>query len=148
MQQTYSTLFETLPDSSKVWVYHSQVAIPTEMQADIQERLDEFIMEWAAHGEKLYGGATLIDDYFIVIAVDEKQTIASGCSIDSSIHFLKRLGQEFKLNFLDRLNVVIEENDTKKIVHYSDIINHPGAIFYNPVLSTLGEFRKGWMKEI
>lgn len=148
MQQIYNTLFENLPETSKVWVYHNQGPISKEIQPAIKRRLDEFIKDWASHGEQLYGGAALLDDYFIVLAVNEKQTIASGCSIDSSIHFLKRLGQEFNLNFLDRLNVVIEQDGIKKIVHYSDMNNYPGALFYNPVLSTLGEFRKSWVKEI
>ncbi|MCO5259070.1 MAG: hypothetical protein M9916_02910 [Crocinitomicaceae bacterium] len=147
MQQTYN-LLEDFPETSKIWVYHNQGAIPKAVQPAIQEKLTEFSKDWASHGDKLYGGATILDDYFILFLVNEEKTIASGCSVDSSIHFLRRLEKEYNLNFLDRMNVVIEENGQKKNVHYSEINNHKGAIYFDPTLRTLGEFKNQWKKVI
>lgn len=147
MQQIYN-LIETFPDTAKVWVYHNQGAIPTAIQPAVQARLDEFSQNWAAHGDKLYGGAVIIEDFFILIFVNEEKTIASGCSIDGSIQFLKKLETEFNLSLFDRMHVVIEENGQKKNVHFADVNQHKGAIFFDPTVSTLGAFKTQWKKVI
>lgn len=144
MQQTYNNIFPDLPDSSRIWVYQNQTPIPKEIQQEIQVKLSGFVRQWAAHKVQLYGDSAILEDYFIVLAVDETMTIASGCSIDSSVHFIKELEKEYRLNLFDRLHVLIEENDEKKIIHYSDLTNHIGATFFDPMVTTLGDFRSKW----
>lgn len=144
MQQTYNNIFPDLPDSSRIWIYQSQTPIPKETQQEIQTKLDEFVRQWAAHKVQLYGDSAILEDYFIVLAVDENMTMASGCSIDSSVHFIKGLEKEYKLNLFDRLHVLIEEHGEKKIVHFSEIENHSGATFFDPMVTTLGDFRVKW----
>lgn len=144
MQTTYKNIFEQLPDSSKVWIYQSQTPMSIEDQSEIQQRLDDFVKQWAAHGEQLYGDATILEDYFIVLSVNESVTIASGCSIDSSVQFIKTLEIEFKLNLFDRLNVLIEEEGQKKIIPFSELQKHSEAFFFNPMITNLGEFRQKW----
>lgn len=145
MQQTYNNLFEHLPDSSKIWIYQNQQAISKEDQTLIQAKLDVFVKQWAAHKVQLYGASAILEDYFIVLAVDENMTAASGCSIDSSVHFIKELEKEFKLRLFDRLNVLIQEDGEKKIVHFSDVNTHTGATFFDPMITNLGELRNKWM---
>lgn len=144
MQQTYNNIFPNLPDSSRVWIYQSQTLISKAVQKEIQVKLDDFVRQWAAHKVQLYGESTILENYFIVLAVDETMTIASGCSIDSSVHFIKELAKEYQLNLFDRLHVLIEENGEKKIIHFSDIKNHSGATFFDPMVATLGDFRARW----
>lgn len=148
MPQTYKNIFPNLPDSSRVWIYQSQTPIPQEAQTEIQIKLDEFVRQWAAHKVQLYGGSAILEDYFIVLAVDESKTMASGCSIDTSVHFIKTIEKEYNLNLFDRLNVVIEQNGEKKIVHFSEVGNYAGATFFNPMVTTLGEFREKWVEAI
>lgn len=148
MQQTYSNIFETLPDSSRIWIYQNQEPISTEDQVLIQEKLTDFVSGWAAHKVQLYGAAAILEDYFIVLAVDETKTAASGCSIDSSVHFIKELAKEFNLRLFDRLNVLIELDGKKKIVHFSEVNQYKGAIFFDPMVNDLGAFRREWKKEI
>jgi hypothetical protein len=148
MQQIYNNLFESLPETSRVWVYQSQTKLTEEQQTAIQDKLNLFMATWAAHGDQLFGASTILEDYFVVISVDESKTIASGCSIDSSIRFMKDLGKEFDLDFFNRLNVLIEENNEKKIVHFSEINQHKGAKYFNPQIANLGDFRKNWQKII
>ncbi len=143
MQQTYNQ-FEQLPDSSRIWIYQNQTAISKEAQVEIQVKLDDFVRQWAAHKVQLFGASAILEDYFIVLAVDENMTMASGCSIDSSVHFIKNIEKEYQLNLFDRLHVLIEENNEKKIVHFSDVKQHTGATFFDPMVTTLGDFRAKW----
>jgi hypothetical protein len=144
MQPNYNHIFPNLPDSSRVWIYQNQAPISKEVQGEIQQKLDAFVRQWAAHKVQLYGDSIILEDYFIILAVDENMTAASGCSIDSSVHFIKELAKEFDLKLFDRLNVLIEENGEKQIIHYSDLNKHTGATFFDPMITTLGDFRSKW----
>lgn len=141
-------LFPELPGSSRVWMYQSQTKISPEVQAEIKSKLKVFIQGWAAHGNELFGAAEIIDDYFIVLAVDESKVSASGCSIDSSVHFIRKIGQDYQLDFFNRLNVLIIENETPRIVHYGDISNYSDSIIYNPLIQSLNELRSSWKVKI
>lgn len=144
MQPNYNHIFPNLPGSSRVWIYQNQAPISKEIQGEIQQKLDVFVRQWAAHKVQLYGDSIILEDYFIILAVDENMTAASGCSIDSSVHFIKELAKEFDLKLFDRLNVLIEENGEKQIIHYSDLNKHAGATFFDPMITTLGDFRSKW----
>ncbi len=141
-------LFPQLPSTSKVWIYQSQTKIPQDIQEELKSELNVFVEGWAAHGDELFGAAEILEDYFIVLAVDESKVMASGCSIDTSVRFIRELGRDFKLEFLDRLNVLIVENGNQKIIHFSDIANHPESIVYNPLVKSLGELRNSWKVKI
>jgi hypothetical protein len=51
------------------------------------------------------------DDYFILLAVDEAQTSASGCSIDKATRFVQDLGQSLNLNFLEKRRYFYRNGD-------------------------------------
>lgn len=148
MQLTYNHLFESFPDTSRVWVYQSQTPIAKKDQEDIYKKLKLFISGWATHGTDLFGGAEIIDDYFIILCVDENRVPASGCSIDTSVRFIKDLENAFDLKLFDRMHVLTEENGSKSIVHFSDLSKHPNAYVYNPMIQTLGELRNNWKIKI
>jgi len=144
----YHELFKNLPDSSRVWIYQNQSKISAEDQKKIQEKLSTFVSTWAAHEVPLYGESAILEDYFIVLAVDETKTIASGCSIDTSVHFIKELETEFQLSLFDRLNILIEEVGERKIIPYSELSKHRNATFFDPSITKLGEFRQNWKRII
>lgn len=141
-------LFNQLPETSRVWIYQSQTPFSDEVKLALQSKLDTFISGWAAHGKGLFGAADIIDDYFIVLAVDESQILASGCSIDTSVQFIKSIEKLYGLDLFNRLQVLISENDVKKIVHFSEVSNYPEAIIYNPLVTTLKDLRDNWKVKV
>ena len=104
--------------------------------------------QWAAHGNKLFGAGAVLDDYFLVLAVNEDMVAASGCSIDSSVHFVRSLEKEFGLDLFNRLNVLIEDKGVKSIVHFSDLKQHPEALVYHPMIQHLKELREKWKVKV
>jgi hypothetical protein len=141
-------LFPNLPDSSKVWIYQSQTEISEEMQVEIQQKLNLFISGWAAHGAELFGDTAILENYFVVLAVDEAKVKASGCSIDTSVHFIRSLGESFQLDFFKRMHVLIETNGIKEIVHFSELASHSESFIFDPMITTLGELRRSWKIKI
>lgn len=51
------------------------------------------------------------EGFFILLAVDEAQTSASGCSIDKATHFVQDLGQSLNLNFLEKRRYFYRNED-------------------------------------
>ena len=137
-----------LSPSSKIWVYKSNRELTSSEQELIRKELDIFIPQWASHGNKLFGGAEVVEDWFVILAVDETQSMASGCSIDTSVQFMKALGKELNVDFFDRMHVLIEREGAKEQIHFSEISDHVDAKIYNPLIQTVAEFRSAWLTPV
>ena len=48
--------FSELNDTSKVWIYQANRTFSTDELVDITRKLDEFIVQWTAHGKGLKAG--------------------------------------------------------------------------------------------
>jgi len=71
--------------------------------------LNDFISQWAAHGNALAARGYIKYNLFLILEVDERQASASGCSIDSSVRFIKSLEQTFGVGFFDRMKVSFKD---------------------------------------
>ncbi len=140
--------FSNLSPRSKVWVYKSNRELSPAEQAFIREELNLFIPQWASHGNQLFGGAEVVENWFVVLAVDETKSMASGCSIDSSVQFMKAVGKELNIDFFNRMHVLISKGDEKKEVHFSDVGTYSEWKIFNPLISTLAEFNTSWLVPI
>ncbi len=144
MQQIYS-LFESFGNSSKVWLYFADRRLTNEEVSICSADLNSFNNTWSAHGKKLHSGQTILFNHVIVLVVDENTEAASGCSIDSSVHAIKKIGAKINVDFFNRLNVLTWNNGEVDIVPYSVIRKNKGLFYLNPLVSTLGELRENWI---
>ncbi len=104
--------FDQLPDHSRVWIYPSNRMFTPDELVSIQEKAQAFLEQWTAHGADLQAGIDLPYDRFIVMGLNESVQSASGCSIDSSVHFIKVLEQTFDITLLDKMNVTYRNKNT------------------------------------
>ena len=74
---------------------------------------------WSSHGTPLKASAFCFEQASIVVAADELVAKASGCSIDKITHLVQAIGQELKVDFFDRFNVLIRESDAWVISTYN-----------------------------
>jgi len=137
-------ILNDFPTTAKVWLYQSDRAFTSAEKITINQQLTAFIPEWAAHGTKLKASAELVGDFHVVLAVDESVYGASGCSIDASVRFIKSLGEQFGIDFFNRMNFLVESNNGLKLVHFSELKNYPDAYFYQPLVQNLGDLRTNW----
>jgi hypothetical protein len=100
--------FEQLPASARLWIFTSPVPLDTAL---IHPALQTFVQSWTAHRQDLRASASLTEGFFILLAVDESQTAASGCSIDKATHFVQDLGQSLSLNFLEKRRYFYRNED-------------------------------------
>jgi len=88
---------------------------------------------------------------FLILIVDESQAGASGCSIDKSVNFIKKLEQEFGINLLDRFNLAYREGE--KVLsaprdEFEDLLRsgkiHSNTIVYNNLVQNLEQLESKW----
>lgn len=90
-----------LPDNSKVWIYQAPAPVSYEVSEEIKKELYDFTMQWKSHGHELDCYANLFHYQFLVFVADPSN-LPSGCSIDSSVHFISELGKKYQVDFMDR----------------------------------------------
>ncbi len=103
--------FNTLPDESRVWIYQASRSFSDAELQEVERSLSEFIDEWTAHGSELEAGFEIRYKRFIILALDQSKTLASGCSIDASVHFIQGLEKKYDLELLDKMNVSYKQGD-------------------------------------
>ncbi|HEY0971192.1 MAG TPA: hypothetical protein VGE02_09515 [Gemmatimonadales bacterium] len=92
--------FDTLPDSSRVWVFASTRALSDSDAARLLGEVDRFLERWHAHGTPLSSGRDWRDGHFLTIAVDQSTAGASGCSIDGLHRALHALESALETSLL------------------------------------------------
>ncbi len=72
----------------------------------ITQRVFDFLAGWKAHGTPLQASFKILFHQIIIIAVDEEEASASGCSIDALNAMMQDLDQRFMLGLFDRMKVL------------------------------------------
>jgi hypothetical protein len=145
MLQNYKEIFQDFSLSSRVWVYASNRALSSTESTFVQDEINEFVKQWATHGKELVAKGAVLFDRFIILAVDEQKVGASGCSIDSSVHFVKALGKELDVNFFDRLNLYIIKEQEIKQIHISEMVNFADWSLFDPMIANVEQLVTSWI---
>lgn len=101
--------FDQLSDDARLWIYQNNEVIGDEKIVQINNDIDEFTSGWAAHQQPLASYGRVYHNRFIVLMVDEHINAASGCSIDSSVAFIRMLEEKYDLSLFDRLTFSYEK---------------------------------------
>jgi hypothetical protein len=86
-----SVEFEALPDAARVWVFAAAAPVTGAARELVFQTVDAHLVKWKAHGVPLVCARDWRDDRFLAVAVDERATNASGCSIDGMFRKLVAL---------------------------------------------------------
>lgn len=108
-------------DESRVWVYQSSRAFIEKEQYEINEQLEQFYLQWTAHGAPVKGWAKVLFGQFIVIMADETDVAVSGCSTDSSVRVIKSIERQYSVNMFDRLSITFLKNGKAEMLPFSQI---------------------------
>ena len=141
--------FDSMPGDSRVWIYQAnRLLTPTE-KIQLEAGLQKHCEQWSAHSVPLQTSFTIQYDLFAILAVDEQQNGASGCSIDSSVHFLQGIQQSLAIDFFDRTQVAFLEGNNVQIHSITRLKtlfeNHTlsgDSIAFNPLTATKSEWAK------
>jgi len=97
--------FENLPAESRVWIYTGSKPFTEKETETITTLLNAFCEQWAAHGHPLQSSFQILENQFVVMAVNEDFHNPSGCSIDSSVGVMRKIHETTGIDLLDRKRV-------------------------------------------
>lgn len=149
------TTYESLPDTTRVWVYQSSRSFTAEELQNLLPQLQQFTAKWVSHNQALKAFAKVYHQRFIVLMVDESQAGASGCSIDKSVYFMKQLEAEYQINLFDRLTFGFKDGEEIRLVPKEEFaalyregkIDDQTLVFDN-LVKNKGEFEQRWIRPL
>ncbi|MBM1106745.1 ABC transporter ATPase [Aurantibacter crassamenti] len=143
--------FNSLPDTSRIWIYQSNRSLSDEELVEISAGLNDFLKDWAAHGADLKAAFEIKYKRFIVIALDQNQNTATGCSIDASVHYIQSLEKKYNIDLLDKMNVSYKQGEFiayKPLIDFKKMVKQKAVslktIVFNNLVATKGEYEEFW----
>ncbi len=144
-----------LPDWSRVWIYQSNRPFSEKECLVLNSQLNAFVQNWAAHSQQLYAACSIVHNQFIILAVDESQAGASGCSIDKSVHFMQEIENQYGISLFDRMAFAYMDNDTVKTatkptfkrLYTEGVLTDDTPVFDN-LVNTVKDLKSAWVKPL
>lgn len=143
--------FKALPGTSRVWIYQASRSLAENELSEIEEGLKDFLKDWTAHGANLKAAFEIKYKRFIVIALDQKLNVASGCSIDASVHYIQSLEKKYDIDLLDKMNVSYKQGEYiayKPLIDFKKMVKQKAVslktIVFNNLVATKGEYEEFW----
>ncbi|MEQ8705409.1 MAG: hypothetical protein RIC19_15885 [Phaeodactylibacter sp.] len=145
----------TLSDTTRLWVYQANKPFPAQAVPEIKTTLQSFVQQWVSHNRQLKAGADVLHNRFVILMVDESQADASGCSIDSSVHFLKQLQAQYGVDLFDRMYFSYQAGDEVHTVSREEFVEryangeiNDKTLVFDTLVESKAAFDKGWLKPL
>jgi hypothetical protein len=143
--------FESLPEDARIWIYQASRSFSQAEIAELETALDNFVQEWTAHGQDLRAGYEIRYNRFIVLGLDQGINMASGCSIDASVHFIQSLEKRYRVELLDKMNVSYKQGEYiayKPLLEFKKMAKEKAVsektIVFNNLVNNKGEYLEHW----
>ncbi len=152
LAQPFVSLPEGYPDSTRVWIYQTNVALSPEQSEAIIERLSAFCSQWKAHNLQLRATGRVYMNRFICLFADESQAGASGCSIDTSVRFIQQLEKDYSLVLTDRMSMAYLDDTRVKTLPLQSLksalsngLIHSDVMVFDNLVANLGDMQQKWI---
>ena len=153
MQFNYRELIpEEFDDNSRVWVYQSSRLFAISEAFQIEKMMAEFVSSWNSHQVPVKGYANLFFGQFIVLMADEKASMVSGCSTDSSVRLIKEMERRFQVHMFDRLLMAFYIKEKVQLIPFAQLdfavtqgYIQPETLYFNNTVQTKKEWKNQWI---
>jgi hypothetical protein len=143
---------EYFSPESRVWVYQSSRLFSLAEALQMEEQLNQFATEWQSHGADVEAYANLFFGQFVVLMADETKAGVSGCSTDSSVRFIKSLGDQYGVDFFNRTNLAFLVKDKIQMLPMNQVpyaiqngFIQSDTLYFNNLVQTKKELEEDWM---
>lgn len=144
---------EKLPDHGRLWVFPATRDLSDAEAGALLEAVDDFLSDWAAHGQPLLSGRELKDRRFLLVGVDVDAEAPSGCSIDALVNRLRALGSELDVGLIDHGPVWFRRGEAILSVPRADFRKmaaegsvQPDTRVFDTTLTSLRQLREGGLE--
>jgi len=134
--------FNNISNESRIWVYASPYKLNNDQEDYIINFLSNHLKDWEAHKTSLTAAVTILENHFIVIALDEDINKASGCSIDTLQHKIQEIENYLETSLTNRLNVFCLIDDKIHCIPSSELSNFANkeTLFYDLTIQKKSDF--------
>ena len=112
--------FDNIANDARIWIFQANRIFSQLELKFLEKSISLFLNSWTAHSSQLSASFKIEYNIFIIIAIDEKNSTATGCSIDKLVNFMKQIENEFSVRLLDRLDISYILNDELIIERLDD----------------------------
>ncbi len=143
--------FDQLPGTSRIWIFQSDKKLEDKTIDLILQKSNSFLENWTAHNNELHAGATVLHNYFLILAVDENKNDASGCSIDKAFRFVQLLEKELNISLLNRLKVAVMNDGKISVFAVTDLKSQlekgemQEAKIFNNLIQQKADLENNWL---
>ena len=141
--------FNLTDDQSRIWIYAAEQKLTNDQENYILDHISVHLQNWEAHKVPLTAGVTILENHFIIIALDETKNGASGCSIDTLQNKIQEIEKELSVSLLNRLNIFCKIDDTIKCIPTTKLAENANkeTLFYDLTIQKKSELAN-WLKSI
>ena len=143
---------DSFADSSRVWIYQSSRLFTLSEALEIEDLLNNFTAEWRSHGADVEAYGNLFFGQFVVLMADETKAGVSGCSTDSSVRFVKHLGERFGVDFFNRTNLAFVVKEKVQVLPVNQLTYavqngfiNGDTLYFNNLVQTKKELEESWI---
>lgn len=143
---------ETFAPNSRVWIYQSSRLLTLSEALDAEQLINQFTQEWRSHGADVDAYGNLFFGQFLILMADETKAGVSGCSTDSSVRFVKELGNRYGIDFFDRTSLAFYVKDKIQILPLNQLnyafqygFINPDTLYFNNLVATKKELEESWI---
>jgi hypothetical protein len=143
---------EDFASTSRVWLYQSSRLLTMSEALEAEDQLRAFCENWQAHGAGIKGYGNLLFGRFLVLIADESNVTVSGCSTDSSVRFVKNLGQALGVDFFNRQHLAFVVKDKIEVLPMNQLTYafengflNGETLYFNNLVSTKQELEQNWI---
>jgi hypothetical protein len=152
----YETLFPTLPDSARVWIYTADHHLGLSEQSALLDSLRPFLAQWTSHGRRVIGEALILEGRLLIVAATLAEGDISGCGIDASTHAVEEAGRALGIEWLLGLTVLYRDHAGMVQVvsrpEFRDLVRrgvvHAGTQVIDTNLTTLEDLHSGKLEKL
>lgn len=113
--------FEQLAPQARIWIYQADREFSEAEAAEIQDQIESFVTGWSAHGKQLHASGELLHNRFVVLGTDASVEAPSGCSIDSSVKFIRELEAAYQTSLFDRTHLAFKTENGIEVHHLTEM---------------------------
>ena len=130
-------------------IYAAEHKLTNDQENYILNHISDYLHNWEAHKVPLTAGVKILENHFVVVALDDSKYGASGCSIDTLQNKIQNLEKELSISLLNRLNIFCRIEDTIKCIPTTKLAEHANkeTLFYDLTIQKKSEL-SNWLKPI
>ena len=96
--------FDIISNESKLWIYGSDKNLSFKQQNYILKNISKYLKEWKYHNNPLTSAVTILENRFLIVALDDTEYGVGGCSIDSFEGFEEDIRDNIITDWVSNLN--------------------------------------------